>query len=77
MTVQFKCNGPECSRVMAKNEFRIGLLISEPPKPIDLETEPQFQLLDLSLDHLGDSHFCSPECLTSWGYAAALERMNS
>lgn len=85
MTIQFKCNGPECSRVMGKDEYRIFLGVHEPPQEtvghtINEEgveydfTETTLLSFD-STEFLGDKHFCSPTCLTAWGYAEALERM--
>lgn len=85
MTIQFKCNGPECSRVMGKDEYRIFLGVHQVPEPVtgthvNEETGDEFAFAEITMhydetDFLGDKHFCSPTCLTAWGYAEALERM--
>lgn len=91
MTIQFKCDGPGCSRVLSKDERRIGLSVHEPPTPLtpmtfDPDDDPEglrvatvdlVNTFDFEIGDLKDKHFCSEPCLVSWGYSEQLERMET
>jgi hypothetical protein len=75
MTAQFRCNGPDCPKVMEKDEPRIAVVYVQPPEPtfepVDEEGGMVYgALVELDLTIDGGLHFCSNACLIMYGWKA-------
>lgn len=81
MTIQYRCDGPDCAVMMDEDDGRIALDIVEPSPSVtvsvnDEEVEGEYVTAVAYASFgfgSGTHHFHSPACLASWAMAKHLE----
>lgn len=75
MTAVYRCDGPDCGRILEKGVERIELRVERPPAPPEPLEDGELPVLDFALafDFDASAHFCSLGCLAGW---AMMEHLN-
>jgi hypothetical protein len=74
VSLAFRCDGPDCGKVLERDDHRIEL--ADVPAVVPLtqdELDEGYLQAVVGGSFEAENHFCSHECLAAWSMSRALE----